>query len=186
MTPGITTEEYISRRNRLLDLLPENSLAIIAAAPVKMMTDVVPYTFRQDADYLYITGCQQPGGVAVLGHDCGLCMFMPEADSHVCSVFYETMTDFSSYPMKFCCICISAAVVALDSYDFWLSRHAILHVIISKHVFFSSFFFFCKPKVAYMIHDVILLSLLQGWESCHLARVVTLIYRCFLNFGYCI
>ncbi|KAL4636671.1 intermediate cleaving peptidase 55, mitochondrial [Castanea sativa] len=82
MTPGITTEEYISRRNRLLDLLPENSLAIIAAAPVKMMTDVVPYTFRQDADYLYITGCQQPGGVAVLGHDCGLCMFMPEADSH--------------------------------------------------------------------------------------------------------
>lgn len=163
MTPGITTEEYISRRNRLLDLLPENSLAIIAAAPVKMMTDVVPYTFRQDADYLYITGCQQPGGVAVLGHDCGLCLFMPEADSHVCSVFYETMTDFSSYPMKFCCICISAAVVALDSYDFWLSRHAILHVIISKHVFFSSFFFFfCKPKVAYMIHDVILLSLLQG------------------------
>ena len=83
MTPGITTEEYISRRNRLLDLLPENSLAIIAAAPVKMMTDVVPYTFRQDADYLYITGCQQPGGVAVLGHDCGLCLFMPEADSHV-------------------------------------------------------------------------------------------------------
>ena len=161
MTPGITTEEYISRRNRLLDLLPENSLAIIAAAPVKMMTDVVPYTFRQDADYLYITGCQQPGGVAVLGHDCGLCLFMPEADSHVCSVFYETMTDFSSYPMKFCCICISAAVVALDSYDFWLSRHAILHVIISKHVFFSSFFF-CIPKVAYMIHDVILLSLLQG------------------------
>lgn len=82
MTPGITTEEYISRRKKLLELLPEKSLAIIAAAPVKMMTDVVPYTFRQDADYLYITGCQQPGGVAVLGHDCGLCMFMPEADPH--------------------------------------------------------------------------------------------------------
>ncbi|KAG6424895.1 hypothetical protein SASPL_115318 [Salvia splendens] len=43
-----------------------------------MMTDVVPYTFRQDADYLYVTGCQQPGGIAVLGHNCGLCMFMPE------------------------------------------------------------------------------------------------------------
>ncbi|KAL2561179.1 hypothetical protein AAZV13_20G066200 [Glycine max] len=79
LTPGISTEEYILRRKKLLDLLPEKSLAIIAAAPVKMMTDVVPYTFRQDADYLYITGCQQPGGVAVLGHDCGLCMFMPEA-----------------------------------------------------------------------------------------------------------
>lgn len=82
ITPGISCEEYISRRKMLLELLPEKSLAIIAAAPVKMMTDVVPYTFRQDADYLYITGCQQPGGVAVLGHDCGLCMFMPEADPH--------------------------------------------------------------------------------------------------------
>lgn len=67
----------------MLELLPEKSLAIIAAAPVKMMTDVVPYTFRQDADYSYITGCQQPGGVAVLGHDIGLCMFMPEPKPYV-------------------------------------------------------------------------------------------------------
>ncbi|XP_058084274.1 intermediate cleaving peptidase 55, mitochondrial isoform X2 [Magnolia sinica] len=78
ITPGITSDEYISRRKRLLELLPEKSLAIIASAPVKMMTDVVPYTFRQDADYLYITGCQQPGGVAVLSDECGLCMFMPD------------------------------------------------------------------------------------------------------------
>ncbi|KAL6964629.1 aminopeptidase [Sarracenia purpurea var. burkii] len=82
ITPGITSEEYILRRKRLLELLPDKSLAIIAAAPVKMMTDVVPYTYRPDADYLYITGCQQPGGVAVLGHDHGLCMFMPEASPH--------------------------------------------------------------------------------------------------------
>jgi Xaa-Pro aminopeptidase len=99
MTPGITTEEYISRRKKLLELLPEKSLAIIAAAPVKMMTDVVPYTFRQDADYLYITGCQQPGGVAVLGHDCGLCMFMPEADPHVCPVLYDRIL-FTLYLSK--------------------------------------------------------------------------------------
>lgn len=71
-----------------MELLPDKSLAIFAAAPVKMMTDVVPYTYRQDADYSYITGCQQPGGVAVLGHDCGLCMFMPEASPGVCSEFY--------------------------------------------------------------------------------------------------
>ncbi|XP_022965700.1 intermediate cleaving peptidase 55, mitochondrial isoform X2 [Cucurbita maxima] len=78
ITPGITAEEYITRRKRLLELLPQNGLAIIAAAPVKMMTDVVPYTFRQDADYLYITGCLQPGGLAVMSHEFGLCMFMPE------------------------------------------------------------------------------------------------------------
>lgn len=80
ITPGITCNEYISRRKRLLEMLPEKSLAIIASAAVKMMTDVVPYTFRQDADYLYITGCQQPGGVAVLSNDCGLCIFMPDPD----------------------------------------------------------------------------------------------------------
>lgn len=84
VTPGISSEEYVARRKKLLELLPEKSLAILAAAPVKMMTDVVPYTFRQDADYLYITGCQQPGGLAVLGHECGFCMFMPEANPHVC------------------------------------------------------------------------------------------------------
>ncbi|KAJ0980570.1 hypothetical protein J5N97_008825 [Dioscorea zingiberensis] len=79
ITPGISCDEYISRRKRLLELLPEKSLAIIASAPVKMMTDVVPYPFRQDADYLYITGCTQPGGVAVLSDEHGLCMFMPDS-----------------------------------------------------------------------------------------------------------
>lgn len=82
ITPGITSEEYILRRKRLLEILPDKSLAIVAAAPVKMMTDVVPYTYRPDADYLYITGCQQPGGVAVLGREFGLCMFMPETSPH--------------------------------------------------------------------------------------------------------
>lgn len=67
-----------------MELLPEQNVAIFAAAPVKMMTDVVPYPFRQDADYLYITGCHQPGGVAVLGHDFGLVMFMPQLSTHVC------------------------------------------------------------------------------------------------------
>ncbi|PWA91991.1 metallopeptidase M24 family protein [Artemisia annua] len=47
-----------------------------------MMTDVVPYTFRQDAGYLHITRYQQNGGIVVLGHDFGLCMFMPEPSPH--------------------------------------------------------------------------------------------------------
>ncbi|XP_059652269.1 intermediate cleaving peptidase 55, mitochondrial [Cornus florida] len=109
ITPGITSEEYISRRKKLLELLPEKSLAIIAAAPVKMMNDVVPYTFRQDADYSYITGCQQPGGIAVLGQECGLCMFMPEASPHDVSwqghiagvdAALDTFKAEQSYPMK--------------------------------------------------------------------------------------
>ena len=83
ITPGIGAEEYILRRKKIAELLPEKSVAILAAAPLKMMTDVVPFTYRQDADYLYITGCEQPGGLAVLSHECGLCMFMPETSPHV-------------------------------------------------------------------------------------------------------
>ncbi|KAK1584313.1 hypothetical protein Q3G72_031834 [Acer saccharum] len=33
ITPEKGAEEYISRRKRLLELLPENSVAILAAAP---------------------------------------------------------------------------------------------------------------------------------------------------------
>ncbi|CAN6361328.1 unnamed protein product [Urochloa humidicola] len=80
ITPGISKEEYISRRKKLLEVLPEKSLAIIASADQQMMTDVVPYPFRQNGDYLYITGCMQPGGVAVLSEETGLCMFMPDTD----------------------------------------------------------------------------------------------------------
>ncbi|KAK8937347.1 hypothetical protein KSP39_PZI012729 [Platanthera zijinensis] len=39
-------------------------------------------THLQDADYLYLTGCTQPGGIAVVADECGLCMFMPDLDSH--------------------------------------------------------------------------------------------------------
>jgi Xaa-Pro aminopeptidase len=37
ITPAITCEEYISRRKRLLEVLPEKSLAIIASADQQMM-----------------------------------------------------------------------------------------------------------------------------------------------------
>ncbi|KAK6911669.1 tRNA uridine(34) hydroxylase, N-terminal [Dillenia turbinata] len=50
LTPGLNTDEYISRGKRLLELLPEKNLAIIAAAPLKMMNDLVSCTFIQDAD----------------------------------------------------------------------------------------------------------------------------------------
>ncbi|KAF4347258.1 intermediate cleaving peptidase 55, mitochondrial [Cannabis sativa] len=109
VTPGISSEEYVSRRKKFLELLPEKSLAIIAAAPVKMMTDVVPYNFRQEADYLYMTGCQQPGGLAILGHECGFCMFMPDAIPHdiiwqgkVAGVddALETFKAEKAYPMR--------------------------------------------------------------------------------------
>lgn len=81
--PGITLAEFAHRRKALRSYLPTESLVILAAAPVKQMTDVVPYPFRQDADYLYYTGCQQPEGIAVLDDHTDLCMFMPDRDPEV-------------------------------------------------------------------------------------------------------
>ncbi|CAM6089423.1 unnamed protein product [Calypogeia fissa] len=76
--PGISSREFGLRREKLRDIVPAGSLVILASAMVKQMTDVVPYPFRQDADYLYFTGCQQPGGIAIIDDSSDLCMFMPD------------------------------------------------------------------------------------------------------------
>ena len=104
ITPGITNEEYISRRKKLLEVLPEKSLAIIASAEQQMMTDVVPYPFRQNGDYLYITGCTQPGGIAVLSEETGLCMFMPDKNKEVMNSYSDT---FSRNATQFLLLCYS-------------------------------------------------------------------------------
>lgn len=81
--PGISAQEFRLRRQKLRERVPAGSLVILASATVKQMTDVVPYPFRQDADYLYFTGCQQPGGIAVIDDSSGLSMFMPERSPEV-------------------------------------------------------------------------------------------------------
>eukprot|EP00249_Psilotum_nudum_P005448 c18882_g1_i2 orf=172-1596(+) len=78
--PGITANDFASRREKLMELLPTGSLVIINSSSVQQMTDVVPYPFHQDGDYLYYTGCQQPGGVAVIDDQAHLFMFMQDPD----------------------------------------------------------------------------------------------------------
>jgi Xaa-Pro aminopeptidase len=81
--PGISVSDFAQRRKALKSYLPTESMVILGSATVKQMTEVVPYPFRQDADYLYFTGCQQPEGLAVLDDQTELCMFMPEHDTEV-------------------------------------------------------------------------------------------------------
>ncbi|XP_020627391.1 probable Xaa-Pro aminopeptidase 3 isoform X2 [Orbicella faveolata] len=74
ITPGITKKEYRDRRQRLLSLLAkthfgeshDKHLVIIPSNPTKFMTTDVPYPFRQNTDFLYLTGFQQPDAVLVL------------------------------------------------------------------------------------------------------------------------
>ena len=81
--PGITVGDFAQRRKALRSYLPTESMVILESAPVKQMTEAVPYPYRQDADYLYFTGCQQPEGLAVLDDHSDLCMFMPDRDPEV-------------------------------------------------------------------------------------------------------
>lgn len=56
MTPGITAQEYYDRRVKLARSLPDNSIAILAAADLKYRSGAVFYKFHQDSDFLYLTG----------------------------------------------------------------------------------------------------------------------------------
>ncbi|WP_028768461.1 aminopeptidase P N-terminal domain-containing protein [Shewanella fidelis] len=57
---------YQLRREALLAELPEGSLAIIAGYQQKVRSKNIKYHFRQDNDFLYLTGFDEPDAVAVL------------------------------------------------------------------------------------------------------------------------
>ena len=56
VTPGITAQEYAQRRSRLAAKLPNNGIAILAAADVKYRSGAVFYDFHQDPNFFYLTG----------------------------------------------------------------------------------------------------------------------------------
>ena len=69
---GITKAEFKHRRSLLSSLIISHQpsimpfLAILPSSVVQFMSGIVPYPYRQDADFLYLTGIQQPGVACVL------------------------------------------------------------------------------------------------------------------------
>lgn len=59
VAPGLHYTELAQRRQNLANLMPPGSLAVIPAASLAFVTGVIPYPYRQDADFLYLTGLQQ-------------------------------------------------------------------------------------------------------------------------------
>ncbi|WP_250123387.1 aminopeptidase P N-terminal domain-containing protein [Chroococcidiopsis sp. CCMEE 29] len=57
--------EYRQRRQQLMAKLG-NGTAIFRSAPMAVMHNDVEYTFRQDSDFFYLTGFNEPEAVAVL------------------------------------------------------------------------------------------------------------------------
>jgi len=78
---GIKKEEFHKRRERLVDQLlrsdlhrsgrlthssDQKHLLVLPSAKKQFMIDNIPYTYRQDTDFRYLTGCLQPDTVLVI------------------------------------------------------------------------------------------------------------------------
>ncbi|SMR53615.1 unnamed protein product [Zymoseptoria tritici ST99CH_3D1] len=66
LTPGISALEYHHRRAALARKLPKNSVAVLAASEVKYRSGAVFYEFRQDSNFFYLTGFNEPNAVAII------------------------------------------------------------------------------------------------------------------------
>lgn len=67
LTPGISALEFHHRRAALADKLPDNSIAVIAAADTKYRSGAVFYEYHQNPNFNYLTGFLEPDSLAIIG-----------------------------------------------------------------------------------------------------------------------
>lgn len=66
MTAGITAQEYADRRAALADAMPEGGVAVLHAAALQYKSGAVFHTYRQESNFLWLTGWEEPDAVAVI------------------------------------------------------------------------------------------------------------------------
>jgi len=59
-------KEFARRRRAIMEDMGEGSIAILPAAPVRARNRDVEYPYRQDSDFYYLSGYEEPDAVAVL------------------------------------------------------------------------------------------------------------------------
>ena len=59
-------QEFSIRRKHLMEMMGENAVAILPAAPMRIRNRDVEYNYRPDSDFYYLTGFPEPEAVAVL------------------------------------------------------------------------------------------------------------------------
>ena len=62
----LSSEFHKSRRDALKEKMPENSVAVFFANPVRNRANDVDYVYHQDPDFYYLTGYKEPHAVLVL------------------------------------------------------------------------------------------------------------------------
>ncbi len=63
--PIIPRAEFAARRRRLLDRLGRDAIAVVPSSNLKVRNRDAEYPFRQDSDFHYLTGFNEPEAVAV-------------------------------------------------------------------------------------------------------------------------
>lgn len=96
LLPGVRQDEFRERRFRLMDDIHKHAskhdnslkqhLVVIPSATKVYMTEKIPYVFRQNTDFLYLSGCLEPDSALVLtgmrGDDHVSTLFVRERDMH--------------------------------------------------------------------------------------------------------
>lgn len=65
----ITPQEYTNRRQALWQKMPTHSMAILPAASLSLRNGDTEFPFRQDSDFYYLTGFDEPEAMAVFIKD---------------------------------------------------------------------------------------------------------------------
>lgn len=126
--PGITSFEFSQRRHHLAHQLPEGGVAVLQSAPQIFMAGVIPYPYRQDADFQYLTGIIQPGPIATIQANGKFSLFYPDRDawretwdgarlSQDATLEYfgaDEAFPLSEMPQKLSTMLANASAVALD------------------------------------------------------------------------
>jgi len=63
---AVPRAEFARRRRLLMRSMGRDSIAIVPAAPVRLRNSDVEYAYRQDSDFHYLTGFDEPDSVAIL------------------------------------------------------------------------------------------------------------------------
>ncbi|KAK9498760.1 hypothetical protein O3M35_003323 [Rhynocoris fuscipes] len=71
LVPGFHLQEFIERRERLVKSILETKLnvphiVLVPSANVQYMTEKIPYVFRQNTDFRYLTGCLEPDSALLM------------------------------------------------------------------------------------------------------------------------
>ncbi len=66
----IDVDEHVARRRRLMAAMPVNSVALVPASRVQTRNRDTEFGFRQNSDFFYLTGFDEPDGLLLLapGH----------------------------------------------------------------------------------------------------------------------